>query len=274
MRRNHPMAMSAGATFLNSFFAGFDKLFLSFYHSICCSPLTILFKIITFIGEKGVVFFAAALILMCFSKTRKTGVCLFGAVACGALITSIILKDLVARPRPFMSEPFSDWYLAVGAPFEDDFSFPSGHVTAAAAGMTALRLRNGKKWTIPAIVWVVLMCMARNYMMAHYPSDVLFGALIGVVSAVIAYYITELIFRILHMNRRKPWADFMLNWSVPDVGGIPSRFGLIGESDELTENIRRERTSPRSSSGELKREVRREKTSSRSSSGYVGKHSR
>ena len=143
------MAMSAGATFLNSFFAGFDKLFLSFYHSICCSPLTILFKIITFIGEKGVVFFAAALILMCFSKTRKTGVCLFGAVACGALITSIILKDLVARPRPFMFEPFSDWYLAVGAPFEDDFSFPSGHVTAAAAGMTALRLRNGKKWTIP-----------------------------------------------------------------------------------------------------------------------------
>lgn len=267
------MVMSAGASFLNSVFAGFDRLFLSFYHSICCSPLTILLKIITFIGEKGLVFFMAALILMCFSRTRKTGVCLFGAVACGALITNIILKDLVARPRPFMFDPYSDWYLAVGAPFEDDYSFPSGHVTAAAAGMMALRLRNGKKWTVPAIVWVVLMCVSRNYLMAHYPSDVLFAALIGAASAVIAYYITELIFRILYSNRRKPWADFMLNWSVPDVGGIPSRLGLISGSGEPAENICRERTSPRSSSGEPEGTVRRERTFSHSS-GYIGKHSR
>lgn len=268
------MVMSAGADFLNSIFAGFDKLFLSFYHSICCSPLTILSKIITFIGEKGLVFFIAALILMCFSGTRKTGICLFGAVACGALITNIILKDLVARPRPFMFAPYSDWYLAVGAPFEDDFSFPSGHVTAAAAGMMALRLRNGKKWTIPAIVWVVLMCVSRNYLMAHYPSDVLFAALIGAASAVIAYYITELIFRILHSNRRKPWADFMLNWSVPDVGGIPSRLGLISGSGEPTEKTRIGRSSIRPSSGKSERAVRKGKISSRSPSGYVGKHSR
>ncbi|MDO5444608.1 MAG: phosphatase PAP2 family protein [Eubacteriales bacterium] len=250
------MVLSAGADFLNSFFAGFDKLFLSFYHSICCSPLTILSKLITFIGEKGLVFFIAALILMCFSKTRRTGICLFGAVACGALITNIILKDLIARPRPFMFEPYSEWYLAVGAPFEDDFSFPSGHVTAAAAGMMALRLRNGKKWTVPAIIWVLLTCMARNYLMAHYPSDVLFGALIGIVSAVIAYFITELIFRILRVNRRKPWAEFILNWSLPDFGGIPSKLGLISEAEEPV------------------RSVRAGKTSSRASTGYVGKHSR
>ncbi|MCP6571144.1 hypothetical protein NL494_28655, partial [Klebsiella pneumoniae] len=63
--------------------------------------LTPLAKFITLIGEKGLVLFALAFIFMLFSKTRKLGVCLFGAVCCGALITNIILKDLIARPRPF-----------------------------------------------------------------------------------------------------------------------------------------------------------------------------
>ena len=52
------------------------------------------------LGEKGIIFFLLALIFMCFSSERDTGVCVFGAVCCGALITNIILKDSIARPRP------------------------------------------------------------------------------------------------------------------------------------------------------------------------------
>lgn len=60
--------------------------------------LTPLMKVITFLGEKGIIFFLLALIFMCFSSERDTGVCVFGAVCCGALITNIILKDSIARP--------------------------------------------------------------------------------------------------------------------------------------------------------------------------------
>lgn len=258
------MVLTAGADFLNRVFAGFDMLFLSFYHSVCCKPLTFIFKLITLIGEKGLIFFLASILLMCFARTRKTGICLFGAVCCGALITTIILKDMIARPRPLESEPFRGWFLAMGAPAEDDFSFPSGHVTAAAAGMLALRLREGKKWTIPAVVWVALMCAARNYLMAHYPSDVLAGAVVGTISAVTAWYITELIYRILRTNRNKSWAGFILGWNVPDVAGIPSRLGLIDARSGKDPADLKAR----------KAKIRSPRAAGKSSSGYAGKHVR
>ena len=228
------MQLTATANFLNTFFAGYDHLFLSGLHAISNSFFTFLFKLISLIGEKGLVFFLTALIFMCFPKTRRLGVCIFGAVCCGALFTNIILKDWVARPRPLTVEPYASWWAAIKAPPEDGYSFPSGHVTAAAAGMTAIRLIKGKKWTVPAIVWVLLMMIARNYLMAHYPSDVLAGAVLGVLAAFIAYYITQFIFRFLQINHRKSWCSAVLDWSVPDVAGIPSRLGLAGKADSVS----------------------------------------
>ena len=133
--------------------------------------------------------------------------------------------------------------------------------------MMALRLMKGKKWTVPAIVWVVLMALARNYLVAHYPSDVLFGALIGVVSAVIAYYITQLIYNILHSFRRTGWAQIILSWSAPDFAGIPSRLRLVG--DERDERAEAEEPAARST-----RSVRSERgeRAARPSSGYKGRH--
>ena len=196
--------MTAAASFLNTAFAGFDNAILSALYKINNPVLTVICKIITLLGEKGIIFFLTALVLMLFPKTRRVGICLFGAVACGALITNIILKDLVARPRPLETEPFLTWWKQAGLPAEDDFSFPSGHATAAAAGMVALWLSKGKKWAVPTVVWVLLTMFARNYLLAHYPTDVITGVIIGTFSAFIAWMITNLIYRILISNRNKP----------------------------------------------------------------------
>lgn len=204
------------AAFLNTSFSGYDYFILKLLHGINCGFLTFIFKVITFLGEKGIIFFIIALACMCFSKTRKFGVCLFGAVCCGALITNVILKDSVERLRPFeASETFRQWWQAVGSPAEDGFSFPSGHATAAAAGMTAICLMKGRKWVWPSVVWVLLMMIARNYLMAHYPTDVLFGAVIGVASGFIAWYITQFIFKFLNDNDDKKWAQACLEYDVP-----------------------------------------------------------
>ena len=225
------MELTAAANWLNTAFAGYDRMFLSLFHSLSNGFFTFLFKLLTLIGEKGIIFYLAVLVFVCFPKTRKLGVCIFGAVCCGALITNIILKDAIARPRPLTVAPYAQWWAALKAPLEEDWSFPSGHVTAAAAGMVAIRLMRGKKWTVPAIVWVVLMMIARNYLMAHYPTDVLAAAIIGTASAFISYYITQFIFQFLYINRRKSWCGLMLNWSAPDFKGIPSRLRLTGEAD-------------------------------------------
>ena len=88
------MEFTVAATWLNTAFAGFDNAILEFMHTLeeaAGGFITPLAKFITLIGEKGLWMFALAFVLMMFAKTRKLGICLFGAVCCGALITNIIL---------------------------------------------------------------------------------------------------------------------------------------------------------------------------------------
>ena len=100
--------------------------------------LTPLFEAVSFVGEKGACFFALAFVLMVFKRTRRAGTVMFVAICLGALATNIVLKDFVTRPRPFESSAlFLDWWRFAGAAFEDGFSFPSGHMTAASAAMAA-----------------------------------------------------------------------------------------------------------------------------------------
>ena len=213
------MELTSAALWLNNFFAGYDGAILSLLHSIetVLGPvLTPLMKLITLLGEKGLIMFLLSFVMMCFSKTRKTGLCLFGAVCCGALITNIILKDSIARPRPFETvELYKQWWMAVGSPAEDGFSFPSGHVTAAASGMTALTLMRGKKLVVPSVVIVVLMAISRNYLMAHYPSDVLVACFVGLFSGFAAWFIANLIYRILEDNDHVPLFAFVLDFDLP-----------------------------------------------------------
>ena len=193
-----------------------DGAILSWLHSLAeltGGALTPLMSFITLIGEKGITMFLLALCLMLFPKTRKAGVCIFGAVCCGALITNVILKDLVARPRPFEAEAlYREWWQFVGSPAEDGFSFPSGHVTAAAAGTTAICLMWGKKWIIPSVAYVFLMALSRNYLMAHYPSDVIAATCVGILSATAAYMISGFIFKFLEDHRDKRLFAFILDF--------------------------------------------------------------
>jgi len=211
------MDLTSLAAWLNATFAEFDGAILAAMHGTADALgwlLTPLARIITLVGEKGIVFFAAALILACFPRTRRTAVCLFGAVCCGALITNILLKDAVARLRPCEVEAFAAWWQAVGAPPETGFSFPSGHVTAAASGMCALCFARGKRWIAPAIGVVAAMALSRCYLMAHYPSDVLAAALIGLCSAAIAWAITTVIYALLNRTAETPFSRFVLTFDV------------------------------------------------------------
>ena len=225
------MALTADALWLNSTFAGYDQAILGFMHKLAESAgafLTPLCKLITLLGEKGILFLLLGIVLMLFPRWRRTGLCIFGAVCCGALITNILLKDAIARPRPFeASDLYRQWWQAIGSPAEDGFSFPSGHVTAAAAGVTGLCLMRGKRWILPGCIWVLLMMVSRNYLMAHYPSDVLFALLIGVFSGFVAAIITNLIFRFLenHSGEGKAY-DFLLYAGfdrLPDVKSLAAK---------------------------------------------------
>ena len=278
------MSLTAEALWLNSFFSGYDMAILSFAHRIAelaGSVLTPLNRIITLLGEKGILFFLLAVVLMLFPRYRRTGVCIFGAVCCGALITNIILKDQISRPRPFETvDQFRQWWQFVGAPAEDGFSFPSGHVTAAAAGVTGLCLMRGKRWFIPGAIWVLLMMFSRNYLMAHYPSDVLFALLIGVFSGFVAALITQLIFRFLenHAGEGK-FYDFLLYSGIegkPDLKAVAGtvKSGVSSVSDRRSASGREEGSSRHAAARhQVKGSSPKSSRHSGASSGtYQGKH--
>ena len=277
------MSLTAEALWLNDVFSGYDTAILSFAHKmaeLAGSVLTPLNKIITLLGEKGILFFLLAIVLMLFPRYRRAGVCIFGAVCCGALITNILLKDTIARPRPFETvDQFRQWWEFVGAPAEDGFSFPSGHVTAAAAGVTGLCLMRGKRFFLPGAIWVLLMMFSRNYLMAHYPSDVLFALLIGVFSGFVAALITQLIFRFLenHAGEGK-FYDFLLYTGIegkPDLKSAVSsvKSGVSSAAARRTDAGREETTARHAARHQAAGSAPKASRRSGSSSGtYQGKH--
>jgi undecaprenyl-diphosphatase len=108
---------------------------------------------------------------------------LFAAVALPGLVFTI-LKRLIGRARPLVeggADPFI--YHPLGWSVEYA-SFPSGHATDAFAIATAV----GALWprTRP-IMWTyaVLIALSRIVLTAHFPSDVIAGAVVGTMGALI-----------------------------------------------------------------------------------------
>ena len=204
------------AGWLNTAFSGFDGSILTAMNNLAVKAgafFTPFFKIISLLGEKGILFLVAAVVLMLFSKTRKMGICIFGAIACGALFTNIILKDVIARPRPFESG-FYDFWAFVGSTAEDGFSFPSGHVTATAAGATALLFTANKKWSWAGVILTLLMALSRVYLAVHYPTDVIAGMIVGAIAGTIAFFITKLIYFLLNKYSHKRFFEFVYHFDL------------------------------------------------------------
>ena len=206
------------AEWLNKTFYGFDDGVFNAFHNFAVKAggfFTPLFKAVSLIGSKGIIFFVLAIVLMLFSKTRKQGVCMFGALAIGAIIASLILKNTVSRVRPYdASAEYAAFWEYVKGSKSDSFCFPSGHTTMITAAMTAMFICFNKKWSWLGFLGVLLMGVSRIYLIAHYTTDVLGGIIVGVISAVIAYFITKLIFFLLEKYKDKKFCAWCLDFDI------------------------------------------------------------
>ncbi len=215
------MVESTFSKWLDLTFAGFDGAILNFYHGLAEGGgfvLTPLMRFVSFTGDKGLVLLLISLALCLFAKTRRSGICMLGAICCGALMTNVILKEAIARIRPYeASAVFREFWAFVGAHAESEFSFPSGHTTAAAAMATGLWLTRGKKYLAVSVPFVALMAASRNYFMVHYPTDVIAGAVVGTLGGVIAYFITLGIYRVLQNNADRKFCRFVLEFDIIGV---------------------------------------------------------
>ena len=153
--------------------------------------LTPIVKVITTLGNGGAIWILLALLILMLPKTRKAGCMMMAALLGTLLINNILLKNLVARTRPY--EVIEGLTYLVRRPSE--YSFPSGHAGSSFAAACVMLRRLPKRYGIPAFVLAILIALSRLYVGVHYPSDVLFGVISGVLISYAAEAVVERIWK-------------------------------------------------------------------------------
>lgn len=215
-------------------FLSFDLGVFEWIQSIQSPILTTIMVVITTLGDEGIIFIAAGLALFITKKYRKIGLAMLISLVVMLILNNLVLKELLARVRPFYifdldalladQQAFIDkgrldkfeamvesikaltakypdmaaeWVAKYNYPnFVDkltSFSFPSGHTSSAFAACAAILFLN-RKIGIPAMVFAALMGFSRIYVEVHYCTDVLGGALVGIIYAVIGVLIAKAVY--------------------------------------------------------------------------------
>ncbi len=149
-------------------------------NTIRCSFLDTVMTVLSYMGEAGIFWIAAAIVMLFFKKTRAIGAMVLAAMALGYVVGELGIKNIVCRPRPFVLNPA---VVPVIAP-PSGFSFPSGHSCSSFAAATVIFVCN-KRLGIPAVILAALIAFSRLYNYVHFPSDVLCGILLGIACAAI-----------------------------------------------------------------------------------------
>ena len=112
-------------------------------------------------------------------------------------LSAHFLKPLIHRARP-CQVPLASLIQRVSC--GAGMSFPSSHATDhfALAGFVFNRLKPHYRWiTLLILVWAAIVAFAQVFVGVHYPSDVLFGALLG---WTIGYVMYEVYLRLLNQR--------------------------------------------------------------------------
>lgn len=161
------------------------------------------FAVFTHLAD-GLVPTGLALLLLAIKDVRSF---LMMGLSCGlSAIVVQLLKRLVFadhhRPSMF-KEQLPDLNWVEGVELHHHFSFPSGHSTAAFAMCLALAvIIDRARWAGLFAVMAVLLAFSRVYLSQHFTEDILAGAALGTVTAL-------LVQQALYAGRlsSKPWMD-------------------------------------------------------------------
>ena len=137
--------------------------------------------------------FLCILIILKFKKSAwLLFLLIIPLIVASDMLTSEILKPLTGRLRPSYQPGLENLLHYVNNYRGGLYSFPSSHAANTFALITYLCLITAKKikWFLYILVpFAVLVSYSRIYLGVHYPSDVLVGAIIGVLLGWIFYKI-------------------------------------------------------------------------------------
>lgn len=162
-----------------------------------CSFLDRLLPVFTHMGTVGLPWFLASAAMLCLPHYRRSGIWLLITIVLCVLVGNFSIKPLVARSRPCHQNP--DVPLLIQNP--RDYSFPSCHTLSSFACSLVIALAN-PVWGIAAFVIAFFIAFSRIYLFVHYPSDVLAGAVMGLLMPWSALLLVVRVIIQVHRRRR------------------------------------------------------------------------
>jgi membrane-associated phospholipid phosphatase len=107
----------------------------------------------------------------------------FAAIALPGLFVTIV-KRLIGRARPYI-DPGADPFLYMPFSWRPDFaSLPSGHATNVFAALVAVGLVCPRLRGV-MLIYALVIAASRVIVLAHHPSDVIAGAIVGTLGALL-----------------------------------------------------------------------------------------
>jgi undecaprenyl-diphosphatase len=175
------------------FIKGIDGQIIKFINAnFTYAPVEFFFNIFTYFG-----YFAAGwmvfFILILVNKKQKSMWLLFAITFIVTLIISeLILKNIIARSRPFIVFPD----LIIHTYRETSFSCPSGHAAFSGASFYIFtKIEKKTSYKIIIFILSLLVALSRVMLKMHFPSDVVFGYFIGIAAGILVNFILKNIFK-------------------------------------------------------------------------------
>jgi len=121
-------------------------------------------------------------------RTRKHGNQKAVIIALVSVVAALAIKEVISllwlRDRPFVTHPELS-YLALRV---DPASFPSGHTLVAFAIASSIYFSGYRRFGFWMLIGATIVAICRVMAGVHYPSDVIAGALIGVVTSWVLHH--------------------------------------------------------------------------------------
>ena len=137
------------------------------------------------LGAGGALWIAISIILLIPKRTRRTGALSLVSILCAWFLSGYLLPGYVDRPRPYEALSYVTYIV------EDTgtSSFPSICACISFASAALIFKNRPRRLGVPCMLLAVVVSFSALYVGVSYPSDVICGAVIGLLIGLIMYWL-------------------------------------------------------------------------------------
>ena len=165
-----------------------DIAILEFIQQFQCPFLDFMMNVFSLIGEMAFIWIIFTTIYAVVNKQWKPVIILLVSLLINHTICTVFFKNILKRIRPFK---YTSTLISHAWDATNGYSFPSGHSSSSFCAATVL---SGICKSNRVFWYILASCVAfsRIYLNVHYPSDVLCGAIFGImIGKIISYYFNK-----------------------------------------------------------------------------------